>query len=287
MKLSTTNLVLATDAAIDLQMHTTYSDGSWRPEQLLDHLASEHFGLAAITDHDYPDSAAVLQQLALEKHVPLLVAVEMSTSWQGQIMDILCFGFQPGHPALTELAHDLVHRQQENTREVYENLCRKGYVVPHEPDELTSLLNTPSPQQPHALVALVKKNGHGTAETSAGKIVLEAGCLFVTHDPAAVVEAAHQGGAVCILAHPGRKDGFMCFDQPLLDQLRQEIPIDGLEVYYPLHTADQTGLFQAYAGQHQLLMSAGSDSHGPEKKPIKYRADQCRDLLERLGIRLS
>ena len=52
MDLSTTRLVLASDAAIDLHLHTTYSDGTWTPEQLLDHLASEAFGLVAIADHD-------------------------------------------------------------------------------------------------------------------------------------------------------------------------------------------------------------------------------------------
>jgi predicted metal-dependent phosphoesterase TrpH len=73
----------------------------------------------------------------------------------------------------------------------------------------------------------------------------------------------------------------------LLDHLRQEIPIDGLEVYYPAHTAEQTSLYLEYATRHRLLISAGSDSHGPEKKPIKYRADQCRILLERLGIQVK
>jgi hypothetical protein len=48
----TPQLVLAPDAAIDLQMHTIYSDGTWTPEQLIEYLVSEQFGLVAITDHD-------------------------------------------------------------------------------------------------------------------------------------------------------------------------------------------------------------------------------------------
>ncbi len=284
MNLSTTDLVLSPDAAIDLQTHTIYSDGSWTPEQLLDHLASEQFGLAAITDHDYPDSAIALQRLAVDKRLPLLLAVEMTASWNDQMTDVLCFGFDPSRHALTELAHDLVRRQRENTREVHENLHRKGYVAPNDPDELSTLLEMPSAQQPHALVALVKKNGHGAGEVSAGKLVLEAGCVFAMNDIAAVVDAAHQDGAVCLIAHPGREDGFICYDVPLLDQLCREAPIDGLEAYYPRHTSEQTSLFREYAGKHKLLISAGSDSHGPEKMPIKYRAELCRDLLERLGI---
>lgn len=67
MKPLTFPIVLATDAAIDLQMHTIYSDGTWTPEQLIDYLVSEQFGLAAITDHDRVDTAASLQQLAAQR----------------------------------------------------------------------------------------------------------------------------------------------------------------------------------------------------------------------------
>src|SRR6266851_10116919 len=110
----TTHLVLAPDAAIDLQLHTTYSDGTWTPEQLIDYLVSEQFGLVAITDHDRIDTAAALQHLAVEKQLPLLTAVEMSTSWRGELTDVLCYGFDPEQTELRELAHVIAHRQREN-----------------------------------------------------------------------------------------------------------------------------------------------------------------------------
>jgi hypothetical protein len=53
----TAGLTLAANAAIDLQLHTTYSDGDWTDEQLLDYLISERFSLAAVTDHDRVDTA--------------------------------------------------------------------------------------------------------------------------------------------------------------------------------------------------------------------------------------
>jgi len=287
MNLSTTRLVLASDAAIDLQLHTIYSDGTWAPEQLLDYLVREQFGLVAITDHDRADTVTALQKLALDKHLPVLVAVEMTTVWQGGMTDLLCFGFDPDRNALNDLAQDLLRRQRENTREVYENLHRKGYTFPQYPDELSVILEKPSLQQPHELVALLKRHGYGTGEPSAGKIVLEAGCAFATNDIATVVEAAHRSGAVCLIAHPGREDGFVTYDVQLLDQLRQEVPIDGLEVHYPVHTAEQTAMYLEYAQQHHLLISSGSDSHGPDKPPIKYQAELSRDLLERVGIQIE
>ncbi len=285
MNLSTIGLRLAADSTIDLHLHTTYSDGRWMPELLLDYLLCEQFSLAAITDHDRADTVAAIQQLALDKHLPVLVGVEMTTTWKGDLTDLLCFGFDPNHNALNDLAQDLLRRQQENTRQVYENLQRQGYTFP--PDGLSAVLAKPSSEQPHALIALLKEHGYGLGKPSAGGLVWEAGCTFATNGPAAVVEAAHRSGGVCLLAHPGREDGFVTFDVQLLDQFRQEAPIDGLEVYYPLHTPAQTEMYLEYARRHHLLTSAGSDSHRPDKPPVKYRAELCRGLLERVGVQVE
>jgi hypothetical protein len=169
---------------------------------------------------------------------------------------------------------------------VYENLQRKGYELPQSPAALDDLLAQPSAQQPHALVAFLKRLGIGQGEPSAGRIAFEAGCAFAMNDVAAVVEAAHRSGAVCLIAHPGHSDGFVTYDVQLLDQVRQEAPIDGLEVYHPKNTPAQTAMYLEYARQHRLLTSAGSDSHGSEKSPIKYRAELCRALFERLEIQM-
>ena len=144
----TTHLILAPETAIDLQMHTTYSDGTWTPEQLLDYLVSERFGLVAITDHDRVDTAASLQQLATRKQLPVLTAVEMSTSWNDEATDVLCYGFDPEKNELNDLAQDVWRRQRENTREVCENLRRKGYTFPHQQE------GEGEPQQSHELTTL-------------------------------------------------------------------------------------------------------------------------------------
>ena len=153
--------------------------------------------------------------------------------------------------------------------------------------ELDGLLAKPSAQQPHELVALLKKLGYGTGEPSAGTLITDAGFLWATNNIATVVDAAHRSGAVCLIAHPGRGEGFTCYDAQLLDELRRQVPIDGLEVYYPAHTPEQIAMYREYAKTHRLLTSSGSDSHGPEKKPIKYRAELSQSLLERLGWSVS
>ncbi|HEY7349121.1 MAG TPA: PHP domain-containing protein [Ktedonobacterales bacterium] len=290
--------MLATDAAIDLQLHTTYSDGTWAPEQLIEYLVSEQFGLVAITDHERVDTVAALQQLAAEKQLSMLAAVEMSTRWRDEPVDVLCYGFDPAKNELNDLARDVIRRQTENTREVYKNLWRKGYLSSHRQEgekgdadeallfpELRRLLETPSAQQPHELVALIKQQGYEDA--SLGQMLTDAGFEWEVNDIAEVAHAAHRSGAVCLIAHPGRGEGYIRFDVRLLNELRQEVPIDGLEVYYPAHTPEQIALYLEYAEKHHLLVSSGSDSHGPAKKPIKYPAALSRRLLERLGIQIA
>lgn len=288
MKLSTNGLVLASDAVVDLHTHTIYSDGTWLPDQLIAYAASEQFGLIAISDHDRVNTLVSLQQLALEKQFPVLVAVEMSASWKGEPVDVLCYGFDPENNALDDLAQDVARRQRENTLEVYENLRRKGYAFSEAelPDEIAAILDMPSSGHPFALVALLTKHGYG-GTVSPGKILKEAGCDYATTGIASVVDAAHKSGAAALIAHPGRGGGFLCFDAALLDELRREVPIDGLEVYYPAHTPEQIEMYQAYAQKHGLLMSSGSDSHGPDRKPIPYQAQLNRSLLERIGVQVA
>jgi hypothetical protein len=300
--LSTTGFCLSPDSVVDLHLHTTFSDGHWTLESLLDHLLREGFSLVAVTDHDRPDIVAAVQHLALGKNLPVLVGVEMSTVWQDELTDqrrddlsglllmtdLLCYGFDPDRNALRDLAQDLWRRQRENTREVYENLLQGGYRFPQSSGDLATILEVPALRQPHELAALLKRHDYGTGEPSAGRILLEAGCVYALNDLAAVVDAAHQDGGVCLLAHPGHKEGgFVTYDLQMLDKLRQEVPIDGLEIYHPKHTTIQTEMYREYAQRHSLLVSAGSDSHSPDKPPIKYRAELICELLERLGIQVE
>lgn len=283
MKSSTDKLVLAPDAPIDLQLHTVLSDGKWTPETLIDHLLSEGFALGAITDHDRVDSVAGIQEIAVEKHMPMLVAAEMTTKWNNGITDVLCFGFDPSHPTLNDLAQQILKRQQDNTRQVYEYLRSKGYGS--DIDELPAMLEKPVAQQPHELFDFMERQN--IAEDMMMKLAKEGGYGLATNETGAVVDAVHQAGGLAIIAHPGHTGGFINYDADLFDKLRAEIPIDGIEVYHPAHTPERVALYEVYAQKHNLLTSSGSDSHRPDKPPIKYPAAHSRTLLERLGIQVK
>lgn len=282
---TTSGLVVTVDAAIDLQMHTTFSDGVWTPEHLIDFLAVEGFALGAITDHENVAGAEELQRVAVERGFPLLIAAELSATWRGTPTDVLCFGFDPSHEALREVAHDIIRRQGQNTRMVWENLRAQGHSMPDD-SVLERILTTPHAQQPHELFRILL-GVFDEDRPAASAAIHAAGLTFETADIADVVRAGRQSGGVCLIAHPGRGDMWLRFDEQLLDELRSEVPIDGLETHYPKHTPEQTEMYVAYAQEHHLLTSSGSDSHDSSRPPIKYRAEHSRSLLEHLGIRVA
>ncbi|HYT33658.1 MAG TPA: PHP domain-containing protein, partial [Ktedonobacteraceae bacterium] len=103
------------------------------------------------------------------------------------------------------------------------------------------------------------------------------------------VDAAHRSGAVCLIAHPGRREqNFTFYDIPLLDELRAGIPIDGIEVYHPYHSPEIVKTYLEYVRKHDLLLSTGSDSHCiPGRMPIKHRAAISQAMLERVGVHVK
>jgi hypothetical protein len=278
-------MYLKPDSPIDLQLHTVYSDGTWTPDALIDHLLREGFGAAAITDHERVDIVPALQALARQKGFLLLPAVELTTRWRGEWVDMLCFGFDPQASPLNGVAADLLRRQQDNIRQTVQGMAEQGIVL----DEraVQAILDEPAVRQPHSLVRLAEQMPHEGGERAIRRLLLGAGLEVVATETGVVVDAAHRSGGVCLIAHPGRGDGYLCFDETLLDQLRAEVPIDGFEVYYPAHSPERTALFRDYAERHNLLTSAGSDSHTPDNPPVKYRADSCRKLLEHLDVHVA
>jgi predicted metal-dependent phosphoesterase TrpH len=281
---------IAADTPIDLHLHTTYSDGRWSAEELLEHLSQEGFGLVAITDHDRVETVASIQQAGIQRSVLVLAGVEISAEWRGQMGDVLCYGFDPGDAALRSLANRVRQGQKDNAEEVYAELLRRGYEFPRRQEILSK--NAGKLRVAGDCANLLIKHGYLPDWPSAFDMIRDAGYREFKADMAETVEIVHRIGGVALIAHPGRGQRepreFTFYTPELLDQVRAEIPIDGIEVYYPTHTPEFVETYLAYAQQHDLLISAGSDSHGPPgRMPIKYHAALCSRLLERVGIQVQ
>jgi predicted metal-dependent phosphoesterase TrpH len=88
------------DHRADLHLHTTASDGTWTPEQLVVKVQQAGIGLFAVTDHDSLGGLARTTELVRGSGLRFLAGVELSTRLDGQIVHLLAYGFDPADPML-------------------------------------------------------------------------------------------------------------------------------------------------------------------------------------------
>lgn len=276
-------VTLRADAVVDLQIHTTYSDGHWQPDALFAYLSQEGFRLVAITDHDTCERVEELQRRGADVGVVVIAATEMTTDWRGTTAHLLCFAPHGFGDRLPALARTTVERQRENTLAVYRELLRRGYEFPRLESALGGLS---APARPSDNEKLLRTHGYASDVESSFAVIVDAGYRQMTAPLVEVVDAAHAAGALAVIAHPGRGEGEIHrYDLDELSALLDDAPLDGIEVYYPKHTPEQIADLKRLAERRGLLISAGSDSHGPEHRlPIPYRAELVADLLVRCGV---
>jgi len=275
------------DAAVDFQLHTVYSDGTWRPAELMDYLAAHAFRVVAVTDHDQLDHTEEIVALGATRGVTVLPAVEVTTGWRDLRADLLCYAGAFTGDALHALVRRTERLQRENTQAVYEELRRRGREFPRQAAILAA--SGGAPRRPVDNARLLLRHGYTETIAQALALIREAGYRSVTAPLGEAVAAAHASGAVALVAHPGRSgDEISRFDPPLLAEVLGSIPLDGVEVLYPKHTPEQVAAYAAFAEGRGLLRSAGSDSHGPQGRlPIAYPAATCAALLARCGIEVT
>src|SRR3989440_6138196 len=211
----------------------------------------------------------------------------MRTEWNGNMGYVLCYGFDSEPHYLSAVTEKVVRKQLENTQEVHDELLRRGYAFSREEQVLAE--NGGKLRRPSDNGRLLREHGYATDWQTALRMIREAGFQSIMADMATTVDAAHRSGAVCLIAHPGRNErNFTFYDIALLDEVRAEVPLDGIEVYHPYHSPEIVKAYLEYVRKHHLLLSTGSDSHSlPNRMPIKHRAEISRDLLERVGIQVG
>ena len=277
-------LILKPDDAVDLHLHTVYSDGHWEPVELFDHLAGRGFRLVAVTDHDRVDRIAEMRALGEARGIAVLPGVEMTTNWRGKTLHLLCYGGDLAGGALARMAEATVAGMRENTREVYAELERRGYGFGRREEVLAG--QGGRPLRPVDNARLLLAHGYAATMDEALALIADAGYRIISAPVADAVAAAHAAGAVTLVAHPGRQDGEIPSYTPgELAEMLGSVPFDGVEAYYPMHSAEQVAAYERFAGERGLLVSAGSDSHGPRQRlPMAYPAGTVAELLARCGV---
>lgn len=284
-------LTIAADAPIDLHLHTFVSDGIWHPRDLVDRLASGGIQVAAVCDHDNQRSVVEAIDYGHRYGVRIIPGIECTVRWDDRQWHMLVYGIRPDdtRPEAKPFL-DLVAKQdavfQELAIQARYLIERSGRAIP-----TLNTLERHGPMMPvHVLRALIADR-HVPRLKEAAELVVELGGHFTTDTPLGeVVEAAHEGGGVCIIAHPGRPDLGPAMTEESLDRMLADVPtLDGLECHYRTYTDRDTTTFRGWAEARGLLIGAGSDSHGPgvPVDPRPFRASWAMDLLARFGIEVA
>jgi len=273
---------------IDLHMHSTVSDGTDTPGQLLDRVKAAGLTLFALTDHDAVKGCHLLRQrCAQDTDAPRFVCgVELSCRDEGGKYHILGYGFDPdAEPINRVVAHS--HRLRMEKVQGRLSGLKTEFGVSFPPEEVDTLLAMDNPGKPH-IGNLMVKYGFAPTKEVAIRDFIDRIHLHSEHiRPPEVISGILDSGGIPVLAHPvyGSGDQLILGDE-LAERVRHltALGLRGLEAYYSGFTEKLRGMVLALADAFDLYVTAGSDYHGSNKMvtPGDTGLADVADLPDRL-----
>ncbi|TAM57738.1 PHP domain-containing protein [bacterium] len=242
---------------VDLHTHTLHSDGTQEPAALLRLLDARGVSRFAITDHDALDAYSRLDLGALGSRV--VTGVEINTTYRHNEVHILGYGFPLESPVLRPVLERNSLERELRVQTMTQRLTAAGYELSVEDVRSESHPGGPL-GRPHVARALIRKGHVATIEDAFRTLLRRGGPGYVPSTymhPHEAVRLVRESGGVAVLAHPGRLE-----DYDIIDELAGE-GLQGLEVFYPAHDANQRAYFRAAAQRLGLVMTGGSDFHDP------------------------
>ena len=272
---------------IDLQIHSDAlpHHSSWRPGTLIPALRIAGVAVFAITDHNTTAGVSAMRAAADQAGLGFVAGCEIDSAHGGKLWHTLMYGIDPDHPAVLALCASVDTRNTSDANQLISQLPQEGWQLP---DLATSLGRRPNVAD--EATALAQHNQlpgrvDGDDEAAGMRFLLARNGSYNPPSVAEVIAVAHQAGGVAVLAHPGRSKGVYAIPADAADIASMvAIGLDGLEVFYPVHTPAQTQFFQQQAELHHLLISGGSDSHHPHQPLAQWDATPMLPLLRRVGL---
>lgn len=253
---------------IDLHLHTTHSDGSLRPSEVLALAQKAGVTALAITDHDIVDGIPEALETGARLGIEILPGVEISSFDGKSELHILgyCINWQD-ETLLGRLATLRKSRHRRNPL-IIERLQALGLELTY--DEVRSLAGTESVGRPHIARLLMEKGYVTSAKEAFDRYLAEGRPGYVARElptPAEAISWIRNARGVAVLAHPTwvkeSTETLPAFIRALKDN-----ELGGMEVHYSTHTKQQTAKFLELTKQFGLLVTGGSDFHGLTKPDI-------------------
>ncbi len=249
----------------DLHSHTTLSDGTLSPDELVRRAHAQGVGVLALTDHDVTDGLAEAAVTAAEVGLRLVPGVEISVTWSGITFHILGLNIDPGHGGLQAGLSQLRSIRTERGAEIARRLEKHG--IEGALAGAQAFASGPILSRTHFARFLVAAGHAKDMRKVFKKFLVNNRPGYVAGEWTTMEEAVGwicAAGGQAVIAHPARY-------RISATRLRQFIEAFkdcggvGIEVVSGSHSASEAAGMAQYAKRYELLASCGSDYHGPEQ----------------------
>ena len=283
--------------SIDLHIHSTASDGTLTPEEIIARACRLGLAAIAITDHDTVDGVQQILQNGIPQEISYLTGVEVSTAAPSGLpcrgsLHLLGYGFRPHDPVLNRQLKTLQDARRNRNPQIIAKLQTLGIDITVE--ELAADDPLQQTGRPHIARLLMEKGIVANFDEAFERFLGNGAPAYVDKYRIAIrdaIQLIRQAGGIPVLAHPALIHPIG--NWPLADLLAelQSFGLLGLEAYYPEHSAAQTQQFLALAEQHGLLVTGGTDFHGAIKPGLEMGSGEGSfhvplDVYQQLVARL-
>jgi len=281
------------NACIDLHIHSTASDGTFSPAEILALAQDLNLAAIAITDHDTINGSKEALGIGVSPPLKFLTGVEISASpppsfsYSGSL-HILGYSIKIDNPLLNKTLAALQGARKNRNPGIIDRLNSMGVAISM--DELSNEVGGAQLGRPHIARLMVKKGYVESIQEAFDKYLGKGKPAYVDKyrlDCSMAIEVILGAGGIPVIAHPFLLNPRNIGDIEELVITLKAMGLKGIEVYYPEHSQDNISKLEDIANRHGLLMTGGTDFHGSLKPEIKMgsgRGDFCVPyiLYERL-----
>lgn len=251
--------------SIDLHTHSSYSDGSFSPGQLVQLAKDKGLRAIALTDHDTVAGLEEALAAGKELEVELVPGVEISAQYPPGTMHILGYYVQPSHPELLRDLEKLQRARAARNPKIIERLQALGLEI-----SWTEVLNLSGGQvgRPHIAQVLLHRGYVSSINEAFARYLKKGAIAYVEKfrfSPDEAIAMIRNAGGLAALAHPFTLGVGNPQELTSLVRELQAMGLEGMEVFYPEHSEEMTGVYQDIAKGLGLLYTGGSDFHGDLK----------------------
>ena len=254
----------------DLHMHSSHSDGTEAPAEVV--AAARRAGMRAmsLTDHDTTSGWAEAAHAARAHGMLFVPGIELSASHEGRSVHVLGYLFDPEHAGLRRVTERIRDSRVGRAETMVRNIGR-DYDFTWE-DVLAQTSDGATVGRPHIADALVAR-GYAVDRSAAFEEILHPRRgYFVSHyapDPATAVSLIVEAGGVAIIAHPAGRGRML---PPGLLQELIRLGLGGFELGHRENTAEGARTLRRLAEEYDLVVTGSSDYHGSGKpnRPGEY-----------------